>query len=195
MRGGFLHTLEMMDAECPSGVPTERLKHHLLQPGNMECILNGSLGTPLQYACHKGWIPLVRFLLEHGAEPNGNGGCLRQVVITPRERVYPYREMIGLLLSHGARADLRYDLSHDFETAMQLGNHNAVRELIYHEVMPSSSSCRLSPFAERLVRGVRRCRAAATVTLLCIRQVTCDPNVARLLACYVWKTRVDTSWC
>lgn len=61
---------------------------------------------PLQYACKWNRLDMIKFLLEHGADPNQKlhrGVYALNMAIT---RLHPKKKIIQLLLDHGADPDL-----------------------------------------------------------------------------------------
>jgi ankyrin repeat protein len=59
------------------------------------------MATPLQLAMQRGWEPLVRLLLEYGADVNASEGPYVTALKVATDR--GYQGIIELLLQHGAR--------------------------------------------------------------------------------------------
>ncbi len=187
-----MHTLEGMDAECPGGVPSQRFRKYLLIPGNIQRGYDELfIRTPLRYACFKGWVVMVQWLLENGADPNQDFGRCLCIAAEVWDHSYPSKEIIRLLVRHGAKVNSDGPFT-ALGGALFAKNYIAVRELVYHGALPSFHG--YPDQLENILSGVKKCGVAAITTHLCVRKITRDPNVARLLGYYVWETRVEEEW-
>jgi ankyrin repeat protein len=98
----------------------------LLQRGadpNIRC--EGDNAYPLHFAVEKHRLPIIRLLIEHGADPIGEGDYHELGVIgwaTAWEYVHADRELVDYLLAHGAR--------HNLSSAVATGDIQAIRQLI-----------------------------------------------------------------
>jgi ankyrin repeat protein len=90
---------------------------------NIRC--EGDNAYPLHFAVEKHRFPIIRLLIEHGADPVGEGDYHELGVIgwaTAWEYVSINREIVDYLLAHGAR--------HNVSSAVAAGDIQAIRQLI-----------------------------------------------------------------
>jgi ankyrin repeat protein len=73
-----------------------------------------AMATPLQLAVQRGWEPLVRLLLEFGADVNAPEGPFGTALQKARET--GNQEIIELLLQYGARDIPASECSQDIQT-------------------------------------------------------------------------------
>jgi ankyrin repeat protein len=89
---------------------------------NIRC--EGDNAMPLHFALEKSLFPIVRLLIEHGADPIGEGDYHELGVIgwaTAWDYVQADKEIVDYLLAHGAR--------HNLWSAVAMGDVQAIREL------------------------------------------------------------------
>src|SRR5579871_1045601 len=90
---------------------------------NIRC--EGDNAYPLHFAVEKNRVPIIRLLVEHGADTIGEGDYHELGVIgwaTAWEHFHPDPETVAYLLAHGAR--------HNIFSAVSVGDVEAVRGLI-----------------------------------------------------------------
>ena len=90
---------------------------------NIRC--EGDNAYPLHFAAEKQLFPMIRLLIEHGADPIGEGDYHELGVIgwaTAWEYVHANREILDYLLAHGAR--------HNIFSAVATADIEAIRQLI-----------------------------------------------------------------
>jgi len=90
---------------------------------NIRC--EGDNAYPLHFAAEKHRFPIMRLLIEHGADPIGEGDYHELGVLgwaTAWEYVSPNREIVDYLLAHGAR--------HNVSSAVATGDIHAIRQLV-----------------------------------------------------------------
>jgi ankyrin repeat protein len=90
---------------------------------NIRC--EGDNAYPLHFAAEKQLFPIIRLLIEHGADPIGEGDYHELGVIgwaTAWEYVHTNREIVDCLLAHGAR--------HNIYSAAATGDTAAIRQLV-----------------------------------------------------------------
>jgi ankyrin repeat protein len=90
---------------------------------NIRC--EGDNAYPLHFAAEKQLFPIIRLLIEHGADPIGEGDYHELGVIgwaTAWEYVHARREIVDYLLAHGAK--------HNISSAVATGDTEAIRQLI-----------------------------------------------------------------
>ena len=90
---------------------------------NIRC--EGDNAFPLHFACEKQHFPIIRLLVEHGADTVGEGDYHELGVIgwaTAWAYVHANKEIVDYLLSHGAR--------HNISSAVAMGELEAIRELV-----------------------------------------------------------------
>jgi ankyrin repeat protein len=90
---------------------------------NIRC--EGDNAYPLHFAAEKQLFPIIRLLIEHGADPRGEGDYHELGVIgwaTAWEYVHASREIVEYLLTHGAR--------HNISSAVATGDTEAILQLI-----------------------------------------------------------------
>jgi ankyrin repeat protein len=90
---------------------------------NIRC--EGDNAYPLHFAVEKLLFPIIRLLIEHGADPIGEGDYHELGVIgwaTAWEYVDARREIVDYLLAHGAR--------HNISSAVATGDTEAIRQLV-----------------------------------------------------------------
>jgi ankyrin repeat protein len=90
---------------------------------NIRC--EGDNAYPLHFAAEKQLFPIIRLLIEHGADPSGEGDYHELGVIgwaTAWEYVHANREIVDYLLAHGAR--------HNIFSAVATADIEAIRQLI-----------------------------------------------------------------
>jgi len=90
---------------------------------NIRC--EGDNAYPLHFAVEKNRIPIIRLLVEHGADTIGEGDYHELGVIgwaTAWEHFHPDPETVAYLLAHGAR--------HNIFSAVSMGDVETVRGLI-----------------------------------------------------------------
>jgi ankyrin repeat protein len=98
----------------------------LLQRGadpNIRC--EGDNAYPLHFAAEKQLFPIIRLLIEHGADPIGEGDYHELGVIgwaTAWEYVHASQEIVDYLLAHGA--------THNIFSAVATGDAEAIRQLV-----------------------------------------------------------------
>ena len=79
---------------------------------------------PLHFALEKALFPIVRLLIEHGADPIGEGDYHELGVIgwaTAWDYIHADKEIVDYLLAHGAR--------HNLWSAVAMGDVQAIRDL------------------------------------------------------------------
>ena len=89
---------------------------------NIRC--EGDNAMPLHFALEKAMFPIVRLLIEHGADPIGEGDYHELGVIgwaTAWDYIQADKEIVDYLLAHGAR--------HNLWSAVAMGDVKAIREL------------------------------------------------------------------
>jgi ankyrin repeat protein len=89
---------------------------------NIRC--EGDNAMPLHFALEKPMFPIVRLLIEHGADPIGEGDYHELGVIgwaTAWDYIQADKEIVDYLLAHGAR--------HNLWSAVAMGDVQAIREL------------------------------------------------------------------
>ena len=87
---------------------------------------NGDEAMPLHFAAEKGQLGVVRKLIEHGADPIGDGD-LHELEVIGWATCFEYafhREVAEYLLAHGAR--------HTIFSAVAMGDTTAIREIVAH---------------------------------------------------------------
>ena len=90
---------------------------------NIRC--EGDNATPLHFAAEKQLLPIIRLLIEHGADPVGEGDYHELGVIgwaTAWDYVHADREIVDYLLAHGAH--------HNIFSAVAMGEVEIIRQLI-----------------------------------------------------------------
>jgi len=98
----------------------------LLQRGadpNIRC--EGDNAYPLHFAAEKQLFPIIRLLIEHDADPIGEGDYHELGVIgwaTAWEYVHASQEIVDYLLAHGA--------THNIFSAVATGDAEAIRQLV-----------------------------------------------------------------
>jgi ankyrin repeat protein len=89
----------------------------------MRC--EGDNGFPLHFAAEKQHFPIIRLLVEHGAEPIGEGDYHELEVIgwaTAWGYVNANREIVDYLLAHGAK--------HNIFSSVAVGEVETIRQLV-----------------------------------------------------------------
>jgi ankyrin repeat protein len=89
---------------------------------NIRC--EGDNAYPLHFAAEKQLFPIIRLLIEHGADPIGEGDYHELGVIgwaTAWEYLHASQEIVDYLLAHGA--------SHTIYSAVATGDTEAIRQL------------------------------------------------------------------
>jgi ankyrin repeat protein len=142
-RGDLLLLAELLDAHPglinERGGPGTRTALHsavfggqegtvkfLLERGadpNIRC--EGDYAFPLHFACEKQHLPIIRLLIEGGADPVGEGDYHELGVIgwaTAWDYLKPRQEIVDYLLSHGA--------THNIFSAVAMGEVDAIRKLV-----------------------------------------------------------------
>ncbi|HTS34977.1 MAG TPA: ankyrin repeat domain-containing protein [Candidatus Solibacter sp.] len=108
------------------GAQKEESVKLLLERGanpNIRC--EGDNAFPLHFACEKQNFPIIRLLVEHGADCGGEGDYHELGVLgwaTAWEYVEANPEIVAYLLAHGAR--------HNIFSAVAVGNTQAIREIV-----------------------------------------------------------------
>jgi ankyrin repeat protein len=90
---------------------------------NIRC--EGDNATPLHFAAEKQLFPIIRLLIEHGADPIAEGDYHELGVIgwaTAWDYIHADREIVDYLLAHGAR--------HNIFSAVAMGDVEAIKQLI-----------------------------------------------------------------
>jgi len=90
---------------------------------NIRC--EGDNAYPLHFAVEKHRLPIIRLLVEHGADTIGEGDYHELGVIgwaTAWDYIQPNREIVAYLLAHGAR--------HNIFSAVAMGEAELIRELV-----------------------------------------------------------------
>jgi ankyrin repeat protein len=90
---------------------------------NIRC--EGDNATPLHFAAEKQLFPIIRLLVEHGADPIGEGDYHELGVIgwaTAWDYMDANREVVDYLLAHGAR--------HNIFSAVAMGEVEVIRKLV-----------------------------------------------------------------
>jgi ankyrin repeat protein len=90
---------------------------------NIRC--EGDNAYPLHFAVEKHRFPIIRLLVEHGADTIGEGDYHELGVIgwaTAWDYIQPHPEIVRYLLSHGAK--------HNIFSAVALGETEVIRELV-----------------------------------------------------------------
>jgi ankyrin repeat protein len=90
---------------------------------NIRC--EGDNAYPLHFAAEKQLFPIIRLLIEHGADPIGEGDYHELGVVgwaTAWEYVHASQEIVHYLLAHGAR--------HNIFSAVATGDAEAIRQLV-----------------------------------------------------------------
>lgn len=90
---------------------------------NIRC--EGDNAYPLHFAVEKHRFPIIRLLVEHGADTIGEGDYHELGVIgwaTAWDYIEPNPEIVAYLLAHGAR--------HNIFSAVAVGDAEAIRELV-----------------------------------------------------------------
>jgi ankyrin repeat protein len=90
---------------------------------NIRC--EGDNAYPLHFAVEKHRLPIVRLLVEHGADTIGEGDYHELGVIgwaTAWDYIQPNSEIVAYLLAHGAR--------HNIFSAVAMGEAEVIRELV-----------------------------------------------------------------
>ena len=90
---------------------------------NIRC--EGDNAYPLHFAVEKHRLPIIRLLVEHGADTIGEGDYHELGVIgwaTAWDYIQPNPEIVAYLLAHGAR--------HNIFSAVALGEAEVIRELV-----------------------------------------------------------------
>ena len=90
---------------------------------NIRC--EGDYAFPLHFAAEKLHFPIIRLLIEHGADPIGEGDYHELGVIgwaTAWDYVRANREIVDYLLAHGAR--------HNIFSSVAMGEVEIIRELV-----------------------------------------------------------------
>ena len=127
---------ELIDERGGDGVRTalhkavfgnsEAAVKRLLERGanpNIRC--EGDNAYPLHFAVEKHRFPIIRLLVEHGADTIGEGDYHELGVIgwaTAWDTIEPNPEIVTYLLSHGAR--------HNIFSAVAMGESETIRELV-----------------------------------------------------------------
>ncbi len=89
---------------------------------NIRC--EGDNAYPLHFAAEKQLFPIIRLLIEHGADPVGDGDYHELGVIgwaTAWEYVHASRDIVDYLLAHGAK--------HNICSAVAMGDTAAIEEI------------------------------------------------------------------
>jgi ankyrin repeat protein len=98
----------------------------LLERGaNPDIRCEGDNAYPLHFAVEKDRLPIIRLLVEHGADTVGDGDYHELGVIgwaTAWDYIQPNSEIVGYLLAHGAR--------HNIFSAVAMGEAEVIRELV-----------------------------------------------------------------
>jgi ankyrin repeat protein len=84
----------------------------------------GDWAFPIHFAAEKGTLPLVKLLVEHGADTNGEGDYHELGVIgwaCAWDYVPPRPELVAYLLAHGSR--------HTIFSAVAIGDCDAIRQI------------------------------------------------------------------
>ena len=92
---------------------------------NIRC--EGDNAYPLHFAVEKHRFPIIRLLVEHGADTIGEGDYHELGVIgwaTAWDYIQPNPEIVAYLLAHGAR--------HNIFSAVAMGETAVIRELLAH---------------------------------------------------------------
>jgi ankyrin repeat protein len=111
---------EAVSAQSEAGIKL------LLERGanpNIRC--EGDNAYPLHFACEKCNFPIIRLLIEHGADPIGGGDYHELDVIgwaTAWESITANKEIVDYLLAHGAR--------HNIFSAVAMGEAEVIRQLV-----------------------------------------------------------------
>lgn len=127
---------------------------------NIRC--EGDNAYPLHFAAEKQRFPIIRLLIEHGADPVGEGDYHELDVIgwaTAWEYWEPNPEIVDYLLAHGAR--------HNLFSAVAMGDVEAIRQLVSQS--PSSLDRRMDMTNRRrrpLHLAVIKKQLTSLVTLL-----------------------------
>jgi len=90
---------------------------------NIRC--EGDNAYPLHFAVEKHRLPIIRLLVEHGADTIGEGDYHELGVIgwaTAWDYIQPNPEIVAYLLAHGAR--------HNILSAVAMGEAEVIRELV-----------------------------------------------------------------
>jgi ankyrin repeat protein len=90
---------------------------------NIRC--EGDNAYPLHFAVEKHRLPIIRLLVEHGADTIGEGDYHELGVIgwaTAWDYIQPNPEIVAYLLAHGAR--------HNIFSAVAMGEAEVIRELV-----------------------------------------------------------------
>ena len=127
---------ELIDARGGEGVRTalhqavfgdrEAAVKLLLERGanpNIRC--EGDNAYPLHFAVEKGRFPMIRLLVEHGADTIGEGDYHELGVIgwaTAWDSIEPNHDIVAYLLAHGGR--------HNIFSAVAMGEAEAIHELV-----------------------------------------------------------------
>ena len=123
---GLLKGHSGMRTALHHAVENEQAARLLLERGADPNIRDeGDWAYPLHFAAEKGCFPIVRLLIEHGADPIGAGDYHELEVIgwaTGFDYVTPPPELVGYLLAHGAR--------HTIFSAVATGDVEAIRRIV-----------------------------------------------------------------
>ena len=108
------------------GVSSEAVVRALLERGADPNVRDeGDNAMPLHFAAENQHLPIVRLLVEHGADPVGEGD-LHELEVIGWACCWDYRsasrEVVDYLLAHGAR--------HNIFSATAMGDVAAVRQLV-----------------------------------------------------------------
>src|ERR1700683_4344118 len=90
---------------------------------NIRC--EGDNAYPLHFAAEKQLLPIIRLLIEHGADPIGEGDYHELGVIgwaTAWEYAHANRQIVDYLLAHGAK--------HNISSAVATGDTDAIQQII-----------------------------------------------------------------
>jgi len=127
---------------------------------NIRC--EGDNAYPLHFAVEKYRLPIIRLLVEHGADTIGEGDYHELGVIgwaTAWDYIQPNPEIVGYLLAHGAR--------HNIFSAVSMGEAAVIRELVART--PNDLERRMNGTTMRsmpLHLAVMKNRPASVMTLL-----------------------------
>ena len=143
---------------------------------NVRC--EGDNAYPLHFAVEKHRLPIVRLLVEHGADTIGEGDYHELGVIgwaTAWDYIQPNPEIVAYLLAHGAR--------HNIFSAVAMGEADVIRELVArtpNDLERRMNGMRMRPMPLHL--AVMKNQPAALTTLLDLGANTESVDEARFSA-------------